>query len=96
MKRIVLILALAVAGCYRITVKDNKPVGQTPIEYDNHWHHGFIFGIVEVSGPYDLSKACPNGWAEVHTETPFLQGLVQFFTGGIYDPQGVTIRCAAR
>ncbi len=96
MKRIVFILALALTGCFRTTVRNGKPVGQTPIEYDNKWHHGFIFVMVEVSGPYDLSKICPQGWAELHTELPAPQAIVQFFTGIIYNPQGVTIRCAAR
>lgn len=96
MKRIAVILALALTGCFRMTVKNASPVGLAPIEYDNKWHHGFILGMVEASGPYDLSKICPQGWAEVHTETPFLQGLVQVFTGIIYNPQGVTIRCIGR
>jgi hypothetical protein len=96
MNRIVLILALALAGCWRMTVRNGNPVGQTPIEYDNKWHSGLIYGLAELSGPYDLSKICPQGWAEIHTETPFVQGLVQALTFEIYNPQGVTIRCAAR
>ena len=97
MKRIFLILALAVTGCWRMTVKNsNNPVGATPIEYDNKWHSGVIYGLAELSGPYDLSKICPQGWVEIHTETPFPQGLVQVLTFQIYNPQGVTVRCAAR
>ena len=96
MKRIVLILALALTGCFRMTVRNGKPAGQTPIEYDNKWHHGFILGMAEVSGPYDLSKICPQGWAEIHTETPAPQAVVQILVGLIYDPQGVSVRCAAR
>jgi hypothetical protein len=96
MKRILLILALAVTGCWRMTVRNGNPVGQTPIEYDDKWHHGFILGMVEVSGPYDLSKICSRGWAEIHTETPFAQGLVTVLVGLIYDPQSVTVRCSAR
>jgi hypothetical protein len=96
MKRILLILALVSMGCWKMTIRNDNPVGQAPIEYDNKWHHGFLLGMVEVSGPYDLSKVCPQGWSEIHTETPFLQGLVQVFTGIIYNPQGVTVRCAAR
>ena len=97
MKRLVLILAFALAGCWRVTVKnDATPVGAAPIAYENRWHSGLIFGLAELSGPYDLEKACPNGWAEIHTETPFVQGLVQVLTFQIYNPQGVTVRCAAR
>jgi hypothetical protein len=97
MKRIVLILALALAGCWRVTIRDaTHQVGETPIEYDNKWHSGLIIGLAELSGPYDLSKVCPRGWAEIHTETSFVNGLVELLTFNIYTPQSVTIRCAAR
>ena len=96
MKRMVLILALALAGCFRMTVRNGNPVGATPIEYDNKWHSGLIYGLAELSGPYDLSKVWPQEWSEIHTETPFAQGLVQALTWNIYNPQGVTVRCAAR
>jgi hypothetical protein len=96
MKRMVLILAIALTGCWRMTVRNGSPVGATPIEYDNKWHSGLIYGLAELSGPYDLSKVCPQGWSEIHTETPLVQGLVQALTLQIYNPQGVTIRCAGR
>jgi hypothetical protein len=97
MKRVVLILALALAGCWRVTIRDaTVPVGETPIEYDNKWHSGLIIGLAELSGPYNLAKVCPRGWAEIHTETSFVNGLVEFLTFNIYTPQSVTIRCAAR
>jgi hypothetical protein len=92
------VFALVVAclsGCYttRITRGDTaqkiKAAGG-----DERWHSGFVFGIAEVSGPHDLQTACPNGWAEIETETSFLNGLVQFFTWGwIYNPQTVSIAC---
>lgn len=96
MKRALLILALCATGCFRMTVKNGLPTGQAPIEYDGKWHSGLVYGIAELSGPYDLSKVCPQGWSAVHTETSFLNGLVQGFTGNIYSPQSVTVTCAAR
>jgi len=51
--------------------------------------------MAEVSGPYDLQKACPNGWAQIKTETSFFNGFVEAITWGIYSPQSVTIQCAA-
>jgi Bor protein len=96
MKRIVLILALATAGCWRMTVRNGNPAGETPIEYDDRWHHGIAWGLAELSGPYDLSRICPRGWAEIHTETPFVQGLVQALALHLYNPQSVTVRCSAR
>ena len=97
MKRALLLAAaLAMAGCWRTTIHNgNAAVGQTPIEYDGKWHNGVVYGIAELSGPYDLSKVCPQGWSQIHTETDFLTGLVTAITFDIYTPQRVTIRCAA-
>jgi Bor protein len=96
MKRAALVFAFGLFGCFRMTVHNGLPVGNTPIEYDPKWHHGAVFGIAELSGPYDLSKICPRGWAEIHTETSFLNGLLEAITDNIYTPQSVTVRCAAR
>ena len=97
MKRALLVAALVLlAGCWRTTIRNgNTPIGQTPIEYDGKWHNGVVFGIAELSGPYDLQKVCPRGWAQVHTETDFLAGLVTALTLNIYTPQRVTVSCAA-
>ncbi|HEU4409285.1 MAG TPA: hypothetical protein VFS43_28765 [Polyangiaceae bacterium] len=84
----------SLSGCYTTVVTSGKPAGPATVEYDEKWHHGAIYGIVEFSGPYDLQKACPNGWAEIETETSFLNGLVQGITYGIYNPQTVSVRCA--
>lgn len=86
--------SLALSGCYTTTVRSGKQPATATIEYDERWHHGFVWGIAEVSGPYDLSQACPGGWAEIKTETSFVNGLVEAVTSGIYSPQTVTIRCA--
>jgi hypothetical protein len=44
-------------------------------------------------GETDLKAACPNGWAEVETETSFVNGLLMFITYNIYTPQSATVRC---
>ena len=96
MKRILLVAMLLSAGaCFRTTIKNGNPVGRTPIEYDEKWHSGLIFGIAELSGPYDLQKACSQGWSEIHTETDLAAGFVTAITSNIYTPQRVTIRCSA-
>jgi hypothetical protein len=87
-------LVASATGCFTTTVKSGAPAAPPVIEYDEKWHSGLIVGIAELSGPYDLSKICPNGWAEIKTETSFLNGLVQAVTWGIYNPQTVTVRCA--
>ena len=87
------VLLLALSGCFRTTVKNSERVSSGRIEWDHRWHHGLVFGLAELSGPYDLGRLCPRGWAEIHTETPFLQGLATVLTLNIYAPQSVTIRC---
>ena len=82
-------------ACFSTVVKSGAPPAAAVIEYDEKWHSGLVFGIAELSGPYDLSRICPNGWAEIRTETSFVNGLVQFVTWNIYNPQTVTVRCAA-
>jgi hypothetical protein len=96
MKRTILVAALLMlAGCWKMTIKSGTPAGQTPIEYDNKWHNGLIFGLAELSGPYDLSKVCPHGWSAIHTETDFVTGLVNVITLSIYTPQRATVVCSA-
>jgi hypothetical protein len=85
---------VAVSGCYVTHVGSGKPAAEPTVEYDGKWHHGAVFGLVEISGPYDLSKVCPNGWSEITTKTSFLNGFVNAFVG-LYNPQTVTVRCAA-
>jgi len=86
--------SVALSGCYTSVVKSGAPAAPPAAEYDEKWHSGLIFGLVELSGPYDLSRICPQGWAEIKTETSFLNGLVQLLTWNIYNPQSVTVRCA--
>lgn len=92
---VLLAAALALPACFRTTIRSGSPVGRTPIEYDGKWHSGLVYGIAELSGPYDLHAVCSQGWSEIHTETSFVNGLVQGLTWNVYSPQSVTIRCAA-
>jgi len=88
---------LACSGCYATTIQSGrKPALKPSIEYDEKWHHGMLWGIAELSGPYDLDAICPQGWAEISTHTSFLNGLLDAITYGIYSPQTVTVRCASR
>ena len=90
--------ALALIGassaCYTTTLRSGQPANPARQEYDQRWHHGVIWGIAELSGPYNLKEICPNGWAEVKTETSFVNGLLDLLTSGVYAPQSVTIRCS--
>ncbi len=107
MRRLSILVALTsllgAAGCYATTIRSGRPInpqpvmqkdGATVIVYDGKWHHGFILGLVEVGGNYDLDGICPNGWAEIHTESSFVNLVVSVVTAGVYTPQSVTIRCS--
>ena len=90
------IASTALAGCYTTTIHSGKPAERPGIEYDERWHHGLVWGIAELSGPYDLQRICPNGWSVIKTETSFVNGVVQAVTSGIYSPQTITVQCAGR
>jgi hypothetical protein len=88
--------AALLTGCYTTTLRSGRAPAPAPtVEYDEKWHSGLVLGIAELSGPYKLNEACPQGWAEIRTETSFINGFVQLVTSGIYNPQTVTIVCAA-
>jgi hypothetical protein len=82
------------SACYTTTLRSGLPANPARIENDRRWHHGVIWGIAEISGPYNLKEICPNGWAEVKTETSFVNWLLYTITSGIYSPQSVTILCS--
>lgn len=96
MKTFALALAIGVVstGCWATTVRNGRPPGQTPFGYDEKWHSGFIFGIAEMSGPYNLAEICPGGWSEIRTETSVWNAIVNFVTRDIYTTQTIGITCA--
>ena len=97
MKRVFLLLsALALSACYTTTSRSGLPrADKPPIAYDEKWHSGVVVGTGEVSGPYDLPEICPNGWAEIKTETSFPNWFAEIVTAGVYSPQTISIVCAA-
>lgn len=89
-----LVMAAALTGCATTTVRSGEPPGKTAIGFDEKWQPGFLFGTVRGVRRYDLSRACPRGWAEIRVEPdPFtiLAGAVTLF---IYSPSRVTVVCA--
>lgn len=94
-RRLALMLALCTAGCFRTTVRSGHPPSDPAEGFEQRWHSGWLGGAVEASGPHDLARACPNGWAQIETKTDASQGLVTLLTLGIYAPQTVTVVCAA-
>ena len=90
-----LLLASLSASCYTTTIRSGAPPAAPGVEYDARWHHGLVWGIAELSGPYDLAHVCPRGWSSIKTETSFLNGLTSAVTSGVYSPQTITVQCSA-
>lgn len=74
--RYLLILAALVActGCYNIRYVTHAAPQAVPSAEE--WHHNAIAGLWEVSAPVNVSQICPNGFAEVHNQVSFVNGLV--------------------
>ncbi len=94
--RVVLALTATVlsTGCYATELYSGRPVGKAALVADHHWHSGVFAGGVDLSGPYDLRRLCPRGWAEIRIETSLPNELVELATFGIYAPQSVSVKCA--
>jgi hypothetical protein len=80
-------------GCFTTTVRSGQPPGREAA-YER-LHNGYLGGLIESSGPYDLPRLCPEGWSEVTTSLAPEQALTSLLTLFIYMPQTVTIVCAA-
>jgi hypothetical protein len=96
MSRLLLVLAasLALTGCFHIRYANEGPPAADPAQ--KGWHHGVVFGLVEISEPENVSKACPGGFALARSEESFVAGLVNAITLGIYNPTNVYVYCTAR
>ncbi len=87
-----LIASALATGCFTTTVRSgHAPAREAAYE---KWHHGYLGGLIEGSGPYDLRRMCPEGWAEITTSLEPVQTLTSLFTLFVYMPQTVTIVCA--
>lgn len=84
------------SGCYKI---DYVAGPSAPYPQTTEWHHIGIFGLVEFSEPVRLDMICPGGFARVHNEVSFLNGLVTYVLGNIaglgwvYQPHTVKVYC---
>jgi hypothetical protein len=96
MSRLLLVLAVALSltGCFHIRYTNDGTPTADPAQ--KNWHHNVVFGLVEVSDPENVSKACPEGFALAKSEQSFVAGLVQALTLGIYNPTDVAIFCTAK
>jgi hypothetical protein len=96
MKRLLAILlaATSLTGCFHIRYTNDTPVAAEPAR--KGWHHDVVFGLVEVSDPENVSKACPNGFALAKSEESFVAGLVSAITLNLYTPTDVIVYCTAK
>lgn len=80
-------------ACYPTTIRSGQPA--LPSSERSYWHHAFVFGLVEASGPYRLNEICPGGWSEFYADMSSFQGILRVVTLGLYAPARVRIVCAA-
>lgn len=93
---IALSFVLGATGCFRSTAHSGLPPGKPSPRVDEVWHHSLFWGLVDLSGSYDLVQACPEGWAEVHSEVGVAHGALAFLTLGVYYSESVSVICAAK
>jgi hypothetical protein len=87
-----LAVALALSGCYRVTVITGAP--PAPVTIDKQWQNSFIYGLVPPP-EIEAKPKCPQGFAQVMTERSFLNGLVSAITYSIYTPMHAKVTCAS-
>jgi hypothetical protein len=85
--------SLIAASCYPTTIRSGRPA--LPSSETTYWHHAFVFGLVEASGPYELDAICPGGWSEFYGEMTAFHGILRIVTLGLYAPAKVHVVCAA-
>jgi len=67
---------VAMTGCYTFRYTTNRPV--TGSFTSEQWHNQFINGLVDASGPVNLTAICPGGFALVEHQMTFLNGLLSW------------------
>jgi hypothetical protein len=95
-RSLALIAALLSVGCATTTVRSGRAPGRAAAGYEERWHPGFLFGTVRGQGHYELSRACPNGWAEIRIAADPFTVLASMVTLFVYSPSRVTVVCARR
>jgi hypothetical protein len=89
-----LLAATSLTGCFHIRYTNDTPVAAEPAQQG--WHHNVVFGLVEVSEPEKVDKACPNGIGLVKSDQSFVAGLVSLLTLNLYTPTDVSTYCSAK
>jgi hypothetical protein len=86
------LVALATAtGCYTVRFQSSLPPGGAQYEEKGHF---FLWGLVGEK-EVDLKKLCPAGPSRWQNQQNFGDGVLGFFTLGIYIPRTVKVECTA-
>jgi hypothetical protein len=86
-----MILAVGLAGCYKVTVETGAPAAATSIE--RPWQMSFAAGLVPPA-VIETQAQCPQGIAVVETQRSFLNALAGAVTSSIITPMDVRVTCA--
>ncbi len=84
-------LLLTLSACYHATIQTGLRPGTQTLE--DKWANSWVSGLVPPA-TVETMRGCPAGVARVETQQSFLNGLVGFFTLGIYTPMEITVTCA--
>ena len=90
---LVLVVVVAVLGCFHATIETGMPKSMETIE--EPWAACWVFGLVPPSTISAVAK-CPHGVAKVETQRSFLNSLVSIVTFSIFTPMEIKVTCAAK
>ena len=91
-----IIIMMITTGCTRIYFDNGIPT-PNPSSIHTKWHHNVAFGLMEISPPVNLKKACQSKqWSSVKTEisaSNLIAILIVNSRAPLWYPKKVTIRC---
>ncbi len=87
-----LFCTLFLSGCYSVHMKTGAAPGpETHTVSNTH----LLGGLISVDDSIPAHRLCPQGVAEIHQETTFVDGFLNGITFGLYTPTTTTIVCAS-
>jgi hypothetical protein len=93
-----LLLVLASAGCYHVTVLTGAP--PAPQVVDKQWQSGWVYGLI-APPELNVKDACSRGVSKVETERSAGNAVVALLQGAIlfgiqvYTPMHTKVTCAS-
>lgn len=88
-----LIALASLAGCY--SIRYHTRAAKAPAPASERWHHTNLFGLVDSSGPVQVSEICPGGVAVVENELSVGNRFANLFSlWWIWQPTTVRVTCS--